>query len=367
MSFRNWLVRLLLIFLAYLILFPAWLWIQPVYCRALVGVTGIWLRISEFPRITEKLEFDGDTVRIYGVRQKEPYGEWKEIQFPFYLPFLLLLIFMVPGPTLRQRGYLAAGVLSLVLAVHLVLITVVVKQTHIHFYRLKGITIAGPATVFLLDWIKRILFDFGKQAVTGGLLLYILLRFQVGRRNAASRPNHAEGDPHRNRWGWKPIAVFLGTAVVAGGLLSAVRKPIQRSWPWYEGFHLDLGKASLLEGRYETAVAAFREAVRVNPSGAANHYHLGVALGRLELWEEARESFRQSLSGDPDNPMAHRDLGLTLIRLNRSCEALPHLRRAADFPDLPGGDVPPSLIGRIAAECGLESLRTIPTHPFGSP
>ena len=88
--------------------------------------------------------------------------------------------------------------------------------------------------------------------------------------------------------------------------------------------------------RFPEAVAAYEEAVRLDPDLAAAHSGLGWVLFRTGRSPEAEAALREAIRLDPGLVGAHRALGFVLIRLRRFPEAEAACREALRLgPDSP--------------------------------
>ena len=91
------------------------------------------------------------------------------------------------------------------------------------------------------------------------------------------------------------------------------------------------------QGRYEDALAAFREILEIDPEYAMAHAGTGDALFRMRRYEHALAALGRALALQPDLPMAgslHRLMGRSEQELGRPDAALPHYERALQFdPD----------------------------------
>jgi len=76
--------------------------------------------------------------------------------------------------------------------------------------------------------------------------------------------------------------------------------------------HNILGLSFAQLGRFEEAIAEFRDAVRLDPGSAMTHWHLGAALASGGARDEAVEHLRRSVQLDPDNRLARQDLEAVL-------------------------------------------------------
>lgn len=74
------------------------------------------------------------------------------------------------------------------------------------------------------------------------------------------------------------------------------------------------GKQWLDQQRYDEAVAAYRQAVRLEPQNALAHYGLGVAYSRKGEYGEAMAAYREAIRLQPDHADAHYGLGVAAER-----------------------------------------------------
>lgn len=89
-------------------------------------------------------------------------------------------------------------------------------------------------------------------------------------------------------------------------------------------------------GIYKNEVSLFKHVISFNPASWAAHQNVGMALLRLNEFEEAEGSLRRSLEIFPLNPKAFRNLGEALKGQERYEESLKWYRAAAGFePDEP--------------------------------
>lgn len=98
--------------------------------------------------------------------------------------------------------------------------------------------------------------------------------------------------------------------------------------PRNERARFNLGRAQLDRHDYESAISAFREALRLDPDFAPAHYNLGKTFSQVGRIDEAERSYRDALRVDPDLPQAHSDLGNILAKAGKTEEAIDHYREA---------------------------------------
>jgi tetratricopeptide (TPR) repeat protein len=88
------------------------------------------------------------------------------------------------------------------------------------------------------------------------------------------------------------------------------------------------------EGRFDDAIAHFRQSLRLNSESAATHYNLGIALSVRGRRDDAIAAFEQALRLDPDYALAHNNLGALLQLAGQQELALAHFTRAVTLrPD----------------------------------
>jgi superkiller protein 3 len=123
-------------------------------------------------------------------------------------------------------------------------------------------------------------------------------------------------------------------AVRAGNYVefeNVMRKGIQL-YPNESSFYAGLGFALQETGKLEEAIAAFRQAIKLQPD--ANTYNnLGLALAKQKKLEEAITAFRQAIQLKPDAETYH-NLGIALSEQEKLEEAIAAFRQAIQLkPD----------------------------------
>ncbi|MBI4161290.1 MAG: tetratricopeptide repeat protein [Acidobacteria bacterium] len=337
---------LLLAFLLYLAAFPAWRVVQPGFRAATVRIAGTILPRLEFPALTKRLDLQGGELRIYGAGAEEPIGRWVEVAFPFYLPFVLILILCFPGVPGRDRVGLALAAIAALAWLHVLLIAAVVEPVHHRYLLDRGAEWLSPAGLRALSFLRRFLFHLGNKMFPAAAIFLLFLRY--GRaRGAVPSPI--------GRRGWGTFAAAGAALVLLPLVWGAVRPAWARRSPRYENLQLVLGNLHERGGHLAEAAAAFREAAGANPDNPRAWNNLGVILARAGDWEGARDGFRRALQADPEFSAAGRGLGLALLRLGDPCNALTALEKAGPpDPGSPDGTGPDLLetARRRCAEAG---------------
>jgi len=92
--------------------------------------------------------------------------------------------------------------------------------------------------------------------------------------------------------------------------------------------HYNLACALGSKGKYDDAIAHYRQSLLIEPNYAGAHYSLGFALQAKGVLDEAITHYRSALQLDPDYANAHYSLGSALQSQGKLDEAVTHYRRA---------------------------------------
>jgi tetratricopeptide (TPR) repeat protein len=92
--------------------------------------------------------------------------------------------------------------------------------------------------------------------------------------------------------------------------------------------HTNAGMAAAEQGRVDTALAHYREALSAVPNYVAAIGNMGNALKVQGRLDEAADCYRQILTLAPQAAQPHNDLGLIAQAQDRIAEAINHFRRA---------------------------------------
>ncbi|MEG4054141.1 MULTISPECIES: tetratricopeptide repeat protein [unclassified Microcoleus] len=74
-------------------------------------------------------------------------------------------------------------------------------------------------------------------------------------------------------------------------------------------------------GRFDEAVAAYKQAIELNPMFSWSYHSLGDVLLKLEQWEEAVAAYKKAVELNPDFSWSYHNLGDALLKLRRWEEA----------------------------------------------
>lgn len=93
-------------------------------------------------------------------------------------------------------------------------------------------------------------------------------------------------------------------------------------------FHCNLGNAYNALGQFDSAIAAFHEAVRLDPMFQAAYSNLGNSYKEYGQLEQAIGSYRKAIGLKPDFPEAYNNLGVALRMQGELDEAVANFRKA---------------------------------------
>jgi serine/threonine-protein kinase len=175
---------------------------------------------------------------------------------------------------------------------------------------------------------------------TGHVLAHMLERSGRGaeaeavfRDLTARRPEDARyltclGEHLQDRGRGTEAASVLDLAIAAG-------RDALRLDPNDAAAHMTHGLSLFLRGKLDEAVAAYREAIRLRPTLIQAHMNLGNALVVLGSPAEAIATYRETIRLAPDWAPAHTNLGTALKDAGKPDEAIAALREAIRLdPDL---------------------------------
>jgi len=92
-----------------------------------------------------------------------------------------------------------------------------------------------------------------------------------------------------------------------------------------------LGNSLQESGRFDEAVAAYKQAVELNPNFSWSYHSLGDVLLKLERWEDAVCAYNQAIELNPDFSWSYHNLGDALLKLRRWEEAAAAYKQAVDL------------------------------------
>jgi tetratricopeptide (TPR) repeat protein len=100
--------------------------------------------------------------------------------------------------------------------------------------------------------------------------------------------------------------------------------------PALDEAYYGLGVTYIETKRYEEAVAALKQAVRIKSQASDTHYMLSVAYRELDYPDKQREELEITLAFDPNNAQASYDLGLVSLAEKDAASAAELFRISAD-------------------------------------
>ena len=111
------------------------------------------------------------------------------------------------------------------------------------------------------------------------------------------------------------------------GAIAAFNQAI-KIYPTFENAHNNLGLALSSQNQFAQAVAAFKQALAINPQNLETYNNLGIALGSQGNFVEAISVFNLAVQINPSEPTSHQNLGVAFWSQGKVTEAVASLQRA---------------------------------------
>jgi tetratricopeptide (TPR) repeat protein len=137
---------------------------------------------------------------------------------------------------------------------------------------------------------------------------------------------------HKTKWQWLDESKDLIDSKRYEEALAACEQAIRLD-PTYALAYYNQGWAFDELKRHEEAISAYDQAIRLNPNYASAYYNKGNALRDLKRYEEAISAYDQAIRLDPTYANAYNNKGIVLGRLGKKREALQSLARARQLGD----------------------------------
>lgn len=100
--------------------------------------------------------------------------------------------------------------------------------------------------------------------------------------------------------------------------------------PVLDSAYYGLGVTFMETKRYEQAVAAFKEALRIKADASDTHYQLSLAYAKLGYPDKQQDELTVVLTYDPRNAQANYDLGMLMLKKGDVATAAELFRTSAD-------------------------------------
>ncbi len=91
------------------------------------------------------------------------------------------------------------------------------------------------------------------------------------------------------------------------------------------------GRFLYREGRYQAAIAEFRQAVSLDPSYADAYYWIANAYAKLDVWDQSMNAYKRCLQIRPSYANAHAELAGIYIMKLKYTPAEGHLLQAVKY------------------------------------
>jgi len=95
----------------------------------------------------------------------------------------------------------------------------------------------------------------------------------------------------------------------------------------YYGFGLEY----IASGKYQEAIDAFKQVIRIEPDHALSHYGLGFIYGKIGKYQKAVNAFKQVISIEPDFAGAYYFLGLAYLHIGDNGSAFDQYKILEDL------------------------------------
>ena len=127
--------------------------------------------------------------------------------------------------------------------------------------------------------------------------------------------------------GMKASKSLDGMAALKGETASVAQHPAAqkrqvRATDDYADAQYGLGKACYELGRYEEAIEALTQVVRIRPGFAEAQYGLGVSYANIRLYSEAEKALMQAIQLKPHYAEAHHILGFVYLNIGNKKAAI---------------------------------------------
>ncbi len=108
------------------------------------------------------------------------------------------------------------------------------------------------------------------------------------------------------------------------------KSPNARMDKGLETAYFYLGSVLYEQARYEEAVGAFKEALRMNQTASDTHFLLAMTFKKIDEQAGFRDELQSALYLDPSMPEANYEMGLILQKEDDLAGAAEHFRRSVD-------------------------------------
>jgi Flp pilus assembly protein TadD len=116
--------------------------------------------------------------------------------------------------------------------------------------------------------------------------------------------------------------------------IPALAELLRTRHPNQPNFSIELGDAMRHTGDHTGAIAAYRQALALDPLSSRTQRRLGVALGSAGRFDEAPAVFNTAIQHEPDNALFRYERALVESRSGNSGKAIEDLRKALELkPD----------------------------------
>ncbi len=126
--------------------------------------------------------------------------------------------------------------------------------------------------------------------------------------------------------------------------------------PDFPDIHMNMAKVYMLKHQYAKALDMYDAAAHLSPENSRIRFDMGIAATKLHRYREAAEAFEAAVELTPDWALAHKNLGIIYLQhMDKRNSGIAHLKKALALkPDIPDAGV---LKNVIRQEEALDTAR----------
>src|SRR5262249_31067653 len=126
------------------------------------------------------------------------------------------------------------------------------------------------------------------------------------------------------------------------------------------------GNSYVFAREYEPAVAAYKQALQLDPKNEMAHYQLAIAYDYLKRYEEAAAEYKEGLKSDPKDDWARYSLGLIYLSLHNKQAAFEQYEILQKTDPNRATELLQELVLPEVRERGKEKLYFVPLNNYSA-
>ena len=199
---------------------------------------------------------------------------------------------------------------------------------------LKAKSLFEKGSVLDAERLTRSYLESHSASADGHFLLGLILFKEVKAKDSLAE--YAAGAKYRDPSAYDSEVVGLNY-VLLNDYMNAdkwlTRSVQMDSHNWESWYYL--GRTKYNENRFEEAVNAFRQALKLSPKNVKAEDNLGLSYDGLGRKQEAEQAYRDAILWQSEllqqDPGPYLDLGALLVEQNRPQDAIPYLQQAVQI------------------------------------